>query len=40
MITTLKTIVSRAPATVLEDFIGVAAIFVVFVVGLNLPGLT
>ena len=40
MIYQLKTIVTRAPATFLEDMVGIAAIFVVLVVGLSLPGMT
>ncbi len=39
MISQLKTIVSRAPSTFLEDSIGGAALFVVLVVGFYLPGL-
>jgi hypothetical protein len=39
MFTQLITIVSRAPRTLLEDSLGVAAIFVILMVGLTLPGL-
>lgn len=39
MIMQLKSIVTRAPGAVLEDMIGVAAIFVVLLVGLCLPGI-
>jgi hypothetical protein len=39
MFDTLKTAVSRNPATLAQDFAGAAAILVIFLVGLSLPGL-
>jgi len=39
MISHLKTIITRAPGTFIEDTIGIAAIFVVLLVWLSLPGL-
>lgn len=40
MIQTLSRIVSRQPHHVMEDLVGVAAIFLVVFVALSLPGLT
>ncbi|MDA0222151.1 MAG: hypothetical protein QNL16_14925 [Rhodobacterales bacterium] len=40
MIIQLKNVITRAPGTFLEDAIGVAAIFVMLLVGLSLPGLS
>lgn len=39
MFAQVKSIITRAPSTLLEDTIGLAAIFVMVVVGLSLPGL-
>jgi hypothetical protein len=39
MIRQATRIIARAPNTVLEDSIGVAAIFVVVFIGLSLPGM-
>lgn len=38
MISQVTNILKRAPATVLEDMIGVTAIFIIIFVGLSLPG--
>jgi len=40
MFTQISRIITRAPSNVLEDAVGVAAIFVVLFVGLSLPGMT
>ena len=39
MFTDLKAIVARSPATLAQDFAGAAALLVILVVGLSLPGL-
>ncbi len=39
MIKDLKTVLSRSSATVVQDTIGVIALAITLVVGLNLPGL-
>jgi len=39
MVSEITRIIARAPATLLEDTIGVAAIVVVLLVGLSLPGM-
>ncbi len=39
MFTQIFRIFSRAPATILEDAVGVAALIVVLFVGLSLPGM-
>ena len=39
MISQISRIISRAPSNILEDVVGVAAIFVVLIVGLSLPGM-
>lgn len=39
MIAQVSRIITRQPSTVLEDLVGVAAIVVVLVVGLSLPGM-
>ena len=40
MLNTLTRIITRQPHHVVEDLVGVVAIFVVVFVGLSLPGLT
>lgn len=39
MFTQISQIITRAPSAVIEDMIGVMAIFVVLLVGLSLPGM-
>ncbi|MEX5728912.1 hypothetical protein Ga0609869_002265 [Rhodovulum iodosum] len=39
MLTELKTVIARSQATLLQDAAGAAALMVMLVVGLHLPGL-